>query len=493
MTITPNAAPDIGALGVARWFWRQLTSMRTALLLLLLLGVAAIPGSVFPQRTQNPLAVREYLEKNPVIGAFLDRLSFFDVYGSPWFSAIYLLLFISLIGCVLPRSIEHARALRARPPKTPRNLVRLEEYRVVQVKDPAAALARAETFLRASRFRIERYDDSISAEKGYLREAGNLAFHLALVVLLIAIAVGATQGARGEAIVNEGETFVNVPTGYDNLSLGRLFRAESLPPFAITVRRFVPTFAADGLPLDYTAYVETYGANGQAVTTTLRVNHPLTFGSTRVYLIAHGYSAQVSVRDARGELVFRGPVAMLPQDSNLTSTGAIKVPDAQPQQLGFLATFLPTAAFDEKRGGFSRYPDALDPRLLLSAWTGDLGLDSGIPQSVYRLDVAKLTRVGVTAMAPGDTWEFQGGSITFEGWNRWINLQVIRDPGKGWALAGSIFSMAGLLLSLLLRRRRIWVRVVDDGAVEMASLSKTQAPGIHDEMDGVQRAVEKGQ
>jgi cytochrome c biogenesis protein len=488
-----TTAPDIGVVGLLRWFWRQLTSMRTALVLLLLLGVAAIPGSVFPQRTQNPLAVRDYLAANPALGPILDRLALFDVYGSPWFSAIYLLLFISLIGCVLPRSLEHARALGAKPPATPRNLTRLEEYRSLQVQDSEQSLLAAEVFLRAKRFRIMRYDEgrSLAAEKGYVREAGNLFFHLALIVLLVAIALGASQGARGEAIVSEGETFINAPTGYDNLSLGRLFDAESLTPFAITLRSFEPTFTDDGLPLEYVAYVDVQKSpDAESESTTIRVNHPLTFGSTRVYLIAHGYAPRVTVRGGDGDVVFQGPVALLPQDTNLTSTGAIKVPDAQPEQLGFLASFLPTATFDPARGGFSSHPDAKDPRLLLSAWKGDLGLDSGIPQSVYRLDVSDLDRIGIKALAVGQNWEFADGSITFDGWIRWINVQVVRDPGKTLALWGAIAALGGLLLSLFLRRRRIWVRAGGDHGIELASLSKTQAPGIRDEMDELEAAID---
>ncbi|MEU1163986.1 cytochrome c biogenesis protein ResB, partial [Streptomyces sp. NPDC005921] len=42
-------APGLGVVGWARWFWRQLTSMRVALLLLLLLSLGAIPGSLIPQ------------------------------------------------------------------------------------------------------------------------------------------------------------------------------------------------------------------------------------------------------------------------------------------------------------------------------------------------------------------------------------------------------------------------------------------------------------
>jgi len=106
----------------ARAFWRWLTSMRTALILLLLLAVAAIPGSVWPQRNLNPEKVTAYLVEHPQSGPWLERLWFFDVYASPWFSAIYLLLFISLIGCVVPRLSVYVKGLRARPPKPPRNL-----------------------------------------------------------------------------------------------------------------------------------------------------------------------------------------------------------------------------------------------------------------------------------------------------------------------------------------------------------------------------------
>ena len=117
--------PEIGAVGLARFAWRQLTSMRTALILLLLLGVASIPGSLIPQRAQNPMAVRQYFIDSPGLAIWIERFSGFTVYSSPWFSAIYILLFISLIGCVLPRTLEPdsgrvpGRARNLRPPGPP--------------------------------------------------------------------------------------------------------------------------------------------------------------------------------------------------------------------------------------------------------------------------------------------------------------------------------------------------------------------------------------
>ena len=156
---------ELTGVGFFRYLWRQLTSMRTALILLLLLGIGAIPGSIFPQRTQNPMKVREYFNNNPDVAEWMDRLKLFDVYGSPWFSAIYLLLFISLVGCVLPRSWEHFKAIGAKPPLTPKNLNRLEFHRVVDC-DSTIALANAETWLKKNRFRIRHNPNSISAAKG---------------------------------------------------------------------------------------------------------------------------------------------------------------------------------------------------------------------------------------------------------------------------------------------------------------------------------------
>ncbi len=103
-----------------RWAWRQLTSMRTALVLLLLLALAAIPGSVIPQAKVDALKTSQWREAHPQLTPVYDRLGLFDVYGTPWFAAIYLLLTISLVGCFVPRIVVYARALRAQPPATPR-------------------------------------------------------------------------------------------------------------------------------------------------------------------------------------------------------------------------------------------------------------------------------------------------------------------------------------------------------------------------------------
>lgn len=480
-------APEIGTVGLLRFMWRQLTSMRTALVLLMMLGVAAIPGSFIPQRSQNPMAVSDVFATSPTKALWYERFSLFDVYASPWFSAIYILLFISLIGCVLPRAFEHYKASRALPPVTPKNLSRMEFH--TEWKGTGNELEVARAWFKKNRFRVRELEGSISAEKGFTRETGNLFFHLALVLILIGVSFGSLFGMRGDAIVNVGERFINTPTTFDSLSFGKLFNEKSLPPFSIEVDKFVAKYnPVTNAPEDYTLSVTVKDSPESApVKKIVKVNSPLTFGSTRVYLQANGYSPIVTVRDSLGNVAFQGPVPFLPQDSNLSSTGAIKVPDATPQ-LGFVGSFFPTIGRANEGGGISVFPEALDPRLFLAAWTGDLGLDNGRPQSVYRIDTDTLKKIGLKSLAPGETYEFAEGSITFETYVPWVNLQVVRDPGKSSALVGSIVAILGLLASLFTRRRRIWVSVTKKN-VEVAGLAKNSAPGLENEIAQLARAL----
>ena len=460
-----------------RWCWRQLTSMRIALILLLLLAVAAIPGSLFPQRSQNPVQVRQYFIDNPQAAIWLDRFSMFEVFSSPWFSAIYLLLFISLIGCVLPRSIEHFKAIGAKPPLTPKYLDRMEFYTEMKKVD----LDKVEKYLKKKHFRIRRDENSISAEKGYARESGNLLFHLSLVLILIAVGVGSLLGSRGDAIVNVGDRFINTPTSYDILGFGKYQSEDSLPPFSLTVKDFKAEYdPVTNAAIDYELTVLTANpAGSEEMTRIIKVNQPLTYGSTKIYLQANGYAPTVVVKDKTGKVVFDGPTTFLPQDGNLSSIGAIKIPDMQPQ-IGFVASFLPTADRDPIRGGFSSYPEVLDPRLLLAIWKGDLGLNTGVPQSVYRIDTSKMERIGLKALVLNESYDFGEGSVTFTGWTSWVNLQIVNDPGKGFALIGAILAILGLLISLFTRQRRVWIK--QGRKTQVAGLAKNGIPGLEEEI-----------
>jgi cytochrome c biogenesis protein len=493
-----------GARGWLRWAWRQLTSMRTALILLFLLAVGSVPGSLLPQQGVDPAAVHQYYTSHPALAPWLARLSLFNVFAAPWFAAIYLLLFLSLAGCVVPRTFRLARSARALPPPAPRNLTRLPSSARQQTdRDPAAALDAAAAVLRHRKFRLRSGDGWLSGEKGYRRELGNLLFHLALLALLGAVALGGLFGYKANRLLVSGTSFANTVTALDTFRPGRLVSANDLQPFSLTLNRFSASYVTSGAergqPSAFNAYVS-YSAQPGAPARhdVLRVNHPLNVDGAKVYLIGHGYAPVFKVTDGTGKVVFDQPVPFISTGSSgLDSEGVIKVPDAQPDQLGFAGVFLPTAV---DVGGTleSAFPAPLDPRVSLVSYKGNLGMDSGLSQSVYQLNTAHLTQLPVPPrpLSAGQSIKLPGGAgtLTFTGYRQWISLAITSDPGQLPALIAGAAALAGLLLSFFIRRRRVFVRAYPgpDGKtrVDVGGLARSDpAGGFDEEFAGLAEAL----
>ncbi|REE03992.1 cytochrome c biogenesis protein [Citricoccus muralis] len=513
------AVPALGFKESLRFAWRQLTSMRTALMLLLLLAVAAVPGSLFPQRPAGPEIVNQYLEDNPVQGEWLDRFQMFDVYSSVWFSAIYILLFVSLIGCVVPRAAKHAKDLRSAPPRTPRRLSRLPEYGKVVLEStgpsPRDAVAQAARILKKRGYRTDIREEpdggaSVGAERGYVREIGNIFFHLSLIGVLAFMAIGGLLSYSGQKIIVEGEGFANTLVAYDSFTPGSAFSEDRLEPFSMTLDGFEAVFDREsethyGQPLDFTAHMTVQeGTGGEATQQDLKVNHPFDIGGTRVYLVGNGYAPEVTVRDGNGDIAFQGPVVAQVQDQLYTSLMVIKAPDAQPEQLGFVGFFLPTAYTGEDGVAVSIDPELYEPELNLNSYYGDLGLDDGEPQNVYVLDTDNLTELnnrdlesGGITLSPGESYDLPEGkgSISFDGVQRYVGLDIHHDPGKWGVGFFAVLALVSLGVSLFVRRRRVWVRSATgpDGStmVEYGLLARGEDFGLREENVSLRRQFEK--
>jgi cytochrome c biogenesis protein len=493
---------ELTARELARWSWRQVTSMRTALVLLLLLALASIPGSVIPQDNIDSLAVSQWRDNHPRLAPIWDRLDLFDVYGSVWFSAIYILLMISLVGCIIPRLFVYARALRARPPRAPRHLSRLPESTSYTTdEDPDVVLARAARVVRGRRFRVHHVEgeDALAAERGHLREAGNLLFHLAVIVVLVGVAAGSLFGYKGGVILLNGDDygFSNNLTQYDDFAPGALFDPDVMEPFSFSITDFDVDWLTEGeragMAREFVATLDYETEPGGGTETyDLKVNHPLTIGGTDVFLIGHGYAPVITIRDGEGEVTKSGPVVFLPTNAQtFESFGVVKAPFARPQQIGLEGAFYPTFAMGRDAGGNLTMPSSIfgalgDPLISMSLWTGDLGLQDGSASSVYVLDKAGATQVMKPNgqpfrmdLRPGESVTLPDGlgSVTFEGVERWNKIQISRTPGKLVALAGVVLALLGLLASLFVRPRRLWVRArrQDDGTtlVELARLDRS--------------------
>src|SRR6185437_5456269 len=172
------------------------------------------------------------------------------------------------------------------------------------------------------------------------------------------------------------------------------------------------------------------------------------------------------------------------EQSGLTSEGVVKAPDADPTQLGFAGVFLPSAV-DVGGRLESSFPAPQNPRVSLVSYAGNLGMDNGASQSVYQIDLSRMHRLPISprplAVGQSMTLPDGAGKITFPGYRQWISLAITYDPGQFPALCSGIAALAGLILSFMVRRRRVFVRTAPgpDGRtlVEVGGLARSDAAG----------------
>jgi len=497
--------------------WRALTSMGTALALLFLLALGAVPGALLPQRSLNESKVEQYLAAHPVLGPWLDRLQLFDVFSSFWFTAVYALLFISLVGCLTPRTFEHIRGLRAVPVAVPRNLGRLPKHARADVAgSPEALAALISDELRGWRRVTRQVGDvtEISAEKGYLREFGNIVFHFSLLGLLAAVAIGKLFSYEGNVIViaNGGPGFCSAsPAAFDSFRAGNSVDGTSLYPMCLRVNDFQARYLPNGQATAFVSNIEYQAGDDLASGTwrpyTLEVNHPLRIGGDRVYLQGHGYAPTFTVTFPGGQTRTQ-TIQWRPDDAlTLLSSGVVRVdppaglypPDQRRKnQIAITGLLAPTQQLDGTLLS-SGFPALNDPAVAIDIYRGDAGLDSGRPQSLFTLDSRlieqkRLTKVKRTNLTLGQEVRLDDGTVVrFDKATPFVNLQVSHDPAQVWVLVSAMTMMAGLLVSLIVRRRRVWARITPDGTgtvrVELGGLARTDNSGWGGEFDSLTRRV----
>ncbi len=508
------------ALAYLRNTWRGLTSMRTALVLLFLLALAALPGALLPQWSLSRRNVEEYFDKHPTLAPILDSVGAFNVFSSVWFASIYVLLFVSLVGCLVPRSLEYLRQLRARPVRTPRNLARMPHHRSAEL-DLGVDGVVAATRRRLRGWRMEEREEpdgarTLSAEKGYTREAGNLVFHFALLGLLVSVAGGGLYSYEGQVIVMaDGSSFCNSGTyNYDSFRAGPTVDGTDLSKFCVKVNDFDVEYLPTGQAKSFHADAEYQ--SGEALEKDvwkphdLEVNNPLRTAGDRIYLTGNGYAPVFTVTFPGGKTRTSAIQWQPVNTTTMLSQGATKFDPPgmteesrrQNNQLAITGLFAPTAALDGKVLS-SRFPALKDPMVAVDVLKGQLGVATGRGQSIFSVDQSmvesgKLQRVARENLAVGETIRLDNGTtIRFDGVKRWVNLQVSHNPFQPFVLGSAVAVLFSLSASLTIKRRRIWVRAVPAGPgptgpdtdapagrrtlVEVGGLARTDQAGYGEE------------
>ena len=518
--------------------WHWLTSMRTALALLFLLALAAIPGSLLPQRDLNESNVTDFIESHGKVAEIYDKLQLFDVFSSIWFQAIFILLMISLVGCIIPRSWEHYKAWKTPPTRAPKYLDKMplhaeghSEHSPEEIEEATRKLLKkwrvSETSAENDRAGLK----SFSAERGYARELCNLIFHVALVAILVTMAAGRMVNYEGQVIVvtesgsqgkeaslEQSTEFCNTSTSnYDSFRAGSLFDGTGLHPFCFVAHDFTADYLDNGQAEMFTSNVSY--AEGDDIYTDhsswkdyeLSVNHPLRLSHNRVYLQGHGYAPTVTVEWPNGEKRTQ-TIQFRPDDMvRFLSSGVMRFdppagmyPDLferRQNQIAIQGLFAPTAQWSGENGQLltSAYPGLTDPALAIDIYRGDAGLDTGTAQSIFDLDSSlvhsgQLQKIDRVNLSQNESVTLDDGTkVTFNGASQFANYQISYDPFQKWVLVSALLMLVSLVGSLVIKRRRIWVRIspaADGGTdIQMGGLARTDRAGWSEEFYAVHRAL----
>lgn len=468
--------------------WRRFRTMKTAIILLFVLAATASIGSLIPQRPVNELAVFRWKAEHPAWAGLAEHAGLFDVYGSAWFTAIYVLLMVSLAGCLLPRYRAFYRAVRSRPkPRTA--LSGLENFRHgVTSLDPDDALAGATRVLRRRRYRLVRENGTIAGEKGHVREGGSLVFHTAFFVLIVGIALARGFGFTGQAAIIEGDQFTDTRVAYDSIQAGRFF-GDRFRGFSVQLNRFDVSWHPNGVPKDFVSDVTILEGDRVVRGERIRVNEPVSYRGVALYQLAWGWAPRIEVL-RNGKVLSDANVIFLQDQQTQNWHGVLKIPSLKPQ-LGLELYFFNDLRLDDADVPFNASPYPRRPFVFFQEYRGDLGLT--VPQSVYKLDKTRLAQGKVGAIPMNGSQPLGDGiEIRLTGLKKYSVLQMTGNPGAWVLFAAAVLILVGLIPALYSSRRRVWVHAISTGAavrIEVAGHALQRRHAFEDEFAGIVREL----
>ena len=421
--------------------WRLFTSVRLALILILLLAAAVFAGTMIDQAPASIMAdsaaYTAWLDRaEGKYGVFwtkvFDFTSLFNVYYSVWFRLLVALLVANIIVC----TINRWKGIWTTTFKT---RIRMGDAFFVHSRYHAGEMAempletaaeRVRHAFRGARYRVQTEAGdglvAVFADKHRFSRFGTFLTHLSLVTLLGGAVIGSLWGFRDdEFIVAEGTTRdVGRGTG-----------------ISVYLDHFTDEYDPAGPPKDFRSDLVLYENGVEVKSGTIHVNDPMSYKGIRFFQSFFGQTAVMEVKNAAGDILFSDsvPLAWQTRDGNR-----------------------PVGTFNLPEKNLSVY--VIGPR------TGDT--DPLVPAGEMRVELYGQNDGPMAApsenLVQGQPKDLDGLTFTFVRESRFTGLQVAKDPGVNIIWISAALMVVGLAMLFYFPPKRIW------------ALCKRQADGTAD-------------
>jgi cytochrome c biogenesis protein len=371
-----------------------------------------------------------------------DTLGLFNVFNSLLFRVLVAGLVISLIACSVHRLPGTWRtAMRPRVDVGPGFFEHAPQREQIVVHGTSAeALEKARAVLKRHHYRTLVEDDGtihLYGDRNRFVEFASLAGHISLILILLGAIIGTTFGYKNSSFaIAEGTT---LPTGTEQ-------------GLTLKLIDFTDTWYTSmaNVPQDYASQVELYKDGTKVAASTIRVNQPLSYDGATYYQSSYGQAAVMTVKDASGQTVYSQglPLDETSADGANRPAGLIVIPNTSDE----IYVFGTTGTSDT----------LVQPGQVRAALVSAVN-SSSVADLV--LDQGKATQLGTY-------------TVTFDRESQYTVLSVNRDPGQILIWIGALLLFGGFTAVFLMPQRRIWARITPRGAmsvVAMASLGRRDA------------------
>lgn len=271
-----------------RKIWQTLSSIKTGVILIILVVIFSAAGTVILQR---PMTDPDDMQRaySPAMLRFLDVTGLSDVFHARWFIALMVLVSLSIIAASVER-FPNAWRFFARPYKSPDESFRkaLPTQAQIAIKDEEQALSAAERALRHLGFRSDRIvrtnSFSLFAERNRISEMAVYIVHASLLLIFLGGIVDALYGWRG---------FMTLSPGGSSAEIVMKNGVTKTIPFSVRCDATGEETYADGSPKKWWSKLAVVDRGRDALKKEIVVNDPLVYHGVRFYQASYGRTGKL--------------------------------------------------------------------------------------------------------------------------------------------------------------------------------------------------------
>ncbi|MHB8277846.1 MAG: cytochrome c biogenesis protein ResB [Candidatus Humimicrobiaceae bacterium] len=455
---------------VVNWLWRLFSSVRLAVILILVITGLSLLGALLVQVpseiAKDPQLYSNWVDtvarsKVGVWAPLLSALRLFNVFNSLWFIIACTLLMLNIFICRVNRWSSISLSLRGSVVKQNENFY-FNDNTHAELKDIQAPFSEAamitEKILKGRGYRTRTESDEnniyIAADKNRYYRLGTYFSHFSLILFVLAFIASSYFGFRDMSFT--------VPVG----SIREIGHDTAL---SLQLISFVDEYYDNGTPKDYRSEVVLYENSQPVKRAIIQINHPLVYKGIRFFQSYFGPATKMQVRDENGNDVFNDNV---PMDSSFVTEGARRYE-------GFFELHLPEASL-------------YNIRLISSAVNAE---DPMIPAGYIAVDVSQDSKQIDFKLVKLGTPKVVGGlEFTFLEESKYSGFQVSQDPMNILIWIASILFIIGICAVFYFPYRQVWVLSQPLGQGSSRLLIRTRAPrGFRDtsELNTLVNKIEK--